>query len=73
MSDGYSRNFLQGVDEIQLSRDKLGEQKFLESVFFRILQSLKSKTLATMVPPRRYTEFITNLSFRATRRLERMA
>ena len=51
MSDGYSRNFLQGEDEIQLSRDKLGEQKFLESVFFRILQSLKSKTLATMVPP----------------------
>ena len=27
MSDGYSRNFLQGEDEIQLSRDKIGRAK----------------------------------------------
>ena len=55
-------------------RDNLGVQKVLKSNFFRLSKSLKSKILATMVPPlpRGYSGFIINLPFRATRRLERM-
>ena len=53
-SGGYSGKFLQSQCEIQLTMDNLGEQKVLESTFFRLIKSLKSKILATMVPPPRY-------------------
>ena len=60
MSSGYSRKFSQRQCEIQLFRDNLGEQNVL-SAFFRLLKSLKSKILASMVPPSGYAGFITNL------------
>ena len=50
MPDGYSGKFSQRQCKIQLSGDNLGEQKVLESVFFRLSKSLNSKSLATMVP-----------------------
>ena len=69
MSGGYSGKFSQRQSKIQLSRDNLREQKVLESA---LSNSLKSKIFKTMVPPPECTEFITDLPFRATRRLERM-
>ena len=54
---------------VQLSRDTLGEQKVLESLFFRLSESLKFKIfplVGTIVLPPRYTGFIINLSFWAT-------
>ena len=53
----------------------MGEQKVLKSLFFGILDTLKSKILSlvsTMVAPQRYTGFVRNLPFWATGRLERM-
>ena len=50
--------------------NNLGEQKVLESAFFRFSKSLKSKVFATTVPPAAYTGFITNLPFWAIQRLE---
>ena len=56
------------------SYEYLGKQKILEKAFFRLSKSLKSKILATMVPPPGYTGFIiTNFPFEATQRLERMS
>ena len=72
MSGGYSGKFSQRQCEIQLPGDNLGEQKVLESAFFRLSKSLKFKILATMVQRIVYTRFITNLPFWAPRRLERM-
>ena len=72
MSGGYSEKFWQRQCKIQLPRDNLGEKKVLKSALFRLSESLKSKILTTMVPPPGYTGFITNLPFRATRRLEGM-
>ena len=72
MSGGYSGKFSQRQCEIQLPRDNLGEQKVLESAFFRFSKSLKSNILATRVPPPGYFGFITNLLFWVTQRLERM-
>ena len=69
---GYSGKISQRQCEIQFPRGKFGEQKVLESAFFRLSNSLKSKILATRVPPPGYTGFIINLPFWATRRLERM-
>ena len=60
---------------VQLSRDTLGEQKVLESLFFRLSESLKFKIfplVGTIVLPPRYTGFITNLSFWATLGLKHM-
>ena len=51
MSGGYSGKFSQRQCKIQLPRDNLGQQKVLESAFFRLSKSLRSKMLATMVPP----------------------
>ena len=49
-------------------------KKVLKSAFFRLSKSLKSRILATMVPPPGYTGFIiTNFPFEATQRLERMS
>ena len=42
-SRGYSKKFSRIQCEIQLSRDNLGEKKSLESSFFGLLESLKSK------------------------------
>ena len=61
MSSEYSGKFSRRQCEIQLSRDNLGDQNVLESAFFRLLKSLKSKILASMVPPPGYAGFITNL------------
>ena len=60
------------IEEIQLFRDNLGEQKVLKNAFCRHSKRLKSKSLATMVPPPGYTGFITNFPFWATWNLERM-
>ena len=49
--------------KIQFPRDNLGEQKVLESVFFRLSKDLKPKMLVTRVPPPGYTWFMTNLPF----------
>ena len=65
MLGGYSRKFSRRQCKIQLSGGNLREQKFL-------LESLKPKILATMVPPPGYAGYITNLRFWATGRLERM-
>ena len=40
MSGGYSGKFLQRQCKIQLFRDNLGEQKVLESAFFRLSEGL---------------------------------
>ena len=72
ISSGYSEKFSQRQCEIQLSRDNWGGQEALESAFSRLLKSLKSKILASMVPPPEYAGFITNLPLCATRKLERM-
>ena len=45
------------------TQNNLGEQKVLESAFFRFSKSLKSKVFETTVPPAGYTGFITNLPF----------
>ena len=58
--------------EIQLPRDNLGDRKVLERAFFRLLKSLKSQILESIVPPPGCTGFITNLPFWATWSLERM-
>ena len=42
-SRGYSERFSRIQCKIQLSRDNLGEKKSLESSFFGLLESLKSK------------------------------
>ena len=66
MLGGYSKKFLQRQHKIQFSRDNLGEQqaKGPGEHIFRFSESLKSKILAAMLPPLRYTEFIiTNLPF----------
>ena len=52
------------------TQNNLGEQKVLESAFFRFSKSLKSKVFETTVPPAGYTGFITNLPFWAIQRLE---
>ena len=72
MSGGYLGKFLQRQCKIHLPRDNLWEPNVLESAFFRLWKSLKSKILATMVPATGYTGFIMDLPFWATRRLERM-
>ena len=72
MSGGYSGKFSQRQYRIQLPKDNLGEQKFLESPVFRFSENLKSKILTTMVPPPEYT-LTPNLPFRATRRLKCMS
>ena len=63
MLSGYSGKFLQRKWEIQLPRDNLREQKVLRNAFFMDSKSLKSKILATRVPPPRHAGFITNLPF----------
>ena len=66
MSCGYSGKFSQRQWNIQFSKDHLGEQKVLESSFFRLSQSLKFKIfppVGTLVLPPRYTGFVINLSF----------
>ena len=68
----YCWNSQADIEEIQLFRDNLGEQKVLKNAFCRHSKRLKSKSLATMVPPPGYTGFITNFPFCATRNLERM-
>ena len=55
MSGGNSGKFLQREFKIQFSRNNLGEQKVLESAFFRLSKSLKPKILANMVPLLEYT------------------
>ena len=72
MPGGYSGKFSWRQCKIQLPRDNLGEQNVLEKAFFWLSVSLKSKILATRVPPPGYTGFITNLLFWATQRLENM-
>ena len=72
LCQGYSGKLSQRKCEIQFLRDNLGEEKVLESAFFRLAKSLKSKILATSMPPPQYTGFITNLPFWTTRRLGRM-
>ena len=57
--------------KIQLSRNNLGEHKVLQNGFFRLSRSLKSKILATIMPPPKYMGFSkTDLLFWATWRLE---
>ena len=51
MSSGYSWKYLQEHYKTHLPRDNLGEQKVLKSVIFRLSKRLKSKILATRVPP----------------------
>ena len=63
MSGGDSGRFLPRQCDIQLPKDNLGDQKVLESEFFMLSKSLKSKILTTMVPPPGCTGFITNLPF----------
>ena len=66
MSCGYPGNLSKMQCKIQLCRDNLEEKKVLESEFFGLSESLKSKLftpVATMVLPPEYTRFITNLSF----------
>ena len=61
--------------QIQLSKDDLGKQKFLGGAFSKLLESLQSNIftpVATLVPTTGYAEFISNLPFWATRRLECM-
>ena len=72
MSGGYSGKFLQRQCKIQLFRDNLGEQKVLESAFFRLSEGLKSKILVTMVPPRDVLGLLQTFRFDLTRRLKRM-
>ena len=50
----------------------LGEWKVQKNTFARLSESLKSKILATMVPPPRYSGSITNLLFWIIPRLEGM-
>ena len=50
----------------------LGEWKVQKNTFARLSESLKSKILATMVPPPRYSGSITNLPFWVIPRLEGM-
>ena len=68
MSRGHSGKFSRRQCKFHLSMDRLGEQKVLESSFFELSKSLKSKILSvgTIVPPPRNTGFITNLPFWAT-------
>ena len=63
MSGGNSGKFSRRQCEIQLSSYNLGGQKVIESAFFRLSKSLKSKILATIVSPPGYTGFITKLPF----------
>ena len=70
MSRGYSGKFFPRQCNIQISGDNLGEQKVLESSFFRLLQSLKFEIfppLGTMVLPPRNTGLVIILSISATR------
>ena len=57
---GYSRKFLRRQCKIQFSRGNLREQKVLESAFSSFQGALKSKILATMVPPPGHIGYITN-------------
>ena len=50
----------------------LGEWKVQKNTFARLSENLKSKILATMVPPPRYNGSITNLLFWVIPRLEGM-
>ena len=71
MDINYSGKFLQKQCKIQLSKGNLlGERKVLESDLFRLSKSLKSNIFTAIVPPPKYTGFITNLPFGATRSLE---
>ena len=63
MSNAYSEKFSRRQREIELSKDNLGEQEVLERAFFRLLKSLKSKILGSIVPPPGYARFTTNLPF----------
>ena len=63
MSGGYSGKFSRRQCKIQLSWDNLIEQKVLESAFFRLSESLKSKLSSNMVLPPGHNGFISVLSY----------
>ena len=60
---GIIRKFSQKQCKIQLPRYNLGEQEVLESALSTLSKSPKSKIFTTMVPPPKYTGFITNPSY----------
>ena len=70
MLNGYLRKFSQIQCGIQLSRINLGEIKVLKNAFFRLSREPKIPNFGNPGTTSKYTGFITNLPFWATRRLE---
>ena len=72
MPSGYSGELSQRQCGIQLSRINLGETRVLKNAFSRISREPKIPNFGNHGTTSKYTGFITNLPFWATRRLERI-